>query len=57
MSYIVKSACDSEVFTPPTSNIVSEQEIALETRKTRSANCEIRKGLPPTGATNAGGVD
>jgi len=49
----VKSACDSDVFTPPTSNIVSEQEIVLETRKTRSAKASKFFHLSPKSKKNA----
>ena len=36
MSVVVKSVCDSDVFTSP-SNIVSEKDILQENRKTRSS--------------------
>ena len=44
----MKSAC-----APPTSNIVSEQEIALETRKTRSAKASKFFHLSPKSKKNA----
>ena len=53
MSYIVKPACDSDDFSPPTSNIVSEQEIASETRKTRSAKASKFFHLSPRSKKNA----
>ena len=52
-SYIVKSTCDSDVFTLLTYNIVSDQDIALETRKTRSAKASKFFHLSPKSKKNA----
>jgi len=53
MSVVVKSVCDSDVFTSPTSNIVSEKDILQENRKTRSSNVSKFFHLSPRSKKNA----
>ena len=49
----MKSACESDVFTPPTSNIVSEKDILLENQKTRSSKVSKFFHLSPKSKKNA----
>jgi len=49
----VNSACDSDVFTLPTPNIVSEKDILQENRKTRSAKVSQFFHLSPRLKENA----
>ena len=52
MPFQAKSACDSDVFTPPTSNIVAEKDILQENRKTRSSKVSKFFHLSPRSKKN-----
>jgi len=52
MPFQAKSACDSDVFTPPTSNIVAEKDILQENRKTRLSKVSKFFHLSPRSKKN-----